>query len=103
MCSALHWRRVARRMIFSCWPRARRNAFRDNGVCPTAPFPETRRPASFVVRQTYFVNQLRRCRMSVFLSPAVRAFGLTMAFAAVVGAQGAQKACEVNESRPTQV
>jgi predicted Zn-dependent protease len=41
--------------------------------------------------------------MSVFLSPAVRAFGLTMAFAAVAGAQGAQKACEVNESRPTQV
>jgi Tfp pilus assembly protein PilF len=40
--------------------------------------------------------------MSVFFSP-VRAFGLTMAFAAVAGAQGAQKACEVNESRPTQV
>ena len=40
--------------------------------------------------------------MSVFFSP-VRAFGLTLAFAAVAGAQGAQKACEVNESRPTQV
>jgi len=42
--------------------------------------------------------------MSVFFSPAVRALGLTMAFAAVAGAQGAaQKACEVNESRPTAV
>src|SRR5947207_12285975 len=49
-------------------------------------------------------DQPRRCLMSVFLSPAVRALGLTMALAAVAGAQGAaQKACEVNESRPTAV
>ena len=42
--------------------------------------------------------------MSVFLNPVSRAVGLTFAFAAVAGAQGAsQKACEVNESRPTQV
>src|SRR6185436_3092504 len=42
--------------------------------------------------------------MSVFLNPVSRAVGLTIVFASVAGAQGAsQKACEVNESRPTQV
>jgi tetratricopeptide (TPR) repeat protein len=41
--------------------------------------------------------------MSVFLSPTARALGLTMAFATAAGAQAAQKACEVNESRPSQV
>ncbi|MEX2154681.1 MAG: hypothetical protein WD825_15165 [Gemmatimonadaceae bacterium] len=41
--------------------------------------------------------------MSAFLRPAVRALGLTIACAGVVGAQGAPKACEVNEGRPTQV
>jgi Tfp pilus assembly protein PilF len=40
--------------------------------------------------------------MSVFHSAAVRALGLTVAFAGVAGAQAA-KACEVNESRPGQV
>src|SRR5207237_5346312 len=50
------------------------------------------------------MNPPRRCRMSVFFGPAVRACGLTMILAAVAGAQGAaQKACEVNESRPTAV
>jgi tetratricopeptide (TPR) repeat protein len=41
--------------------------------------------------------------MSVLQSPTVRALGLTIALAGVARAQGAQKACEVNESRPTQV
>jgi tetratricopeptide (TPR) repeat protein len=41
--------------------------------------------------------------MSLLLSPAIRALGLTIAAAAVVGAQAAPKACEVNEGRPTAV
>jgi tetratricopeptide (TPR) repeat protein len=41
--------------------------------------------------------------MSVSLSPAVRALGLTFAVAGTAAAQGAPKACEVNESRPGQV
>src|SRR5687768_11051047 len=45
----------------------------------------------------------RRSRMSAFLRPAVRAVVLTIACAGVVGAQGAQKTCEVNEGRPNQV
>ena len=39
--------------------------------------------------------------MSAFLRPVVRAVGITLAAAAVAGAQ--EKACEVNESRPTAV
>lgn len=39
--------------------------------------------------------------MSVFTRPVIRSIGLTIAFAGSVGAQ--QKACEVNESRPTQI
>src|SRR4051812_33932880 len=46
-------------------------------------------------------EQSQECRMSFFRSPAASALGLTIAFAAVAGAQ--QKACEVNESRPQQV
>ena len=42
-------------------------------------------------------------RMSLFRSPVFRAVGLTIACAGVAGAQAAQKACEVNEGRPTQV
>lgn len=42
--------------------------------------------------------------MSVLENPVVRALGLTLAIASVAGAQGTpQKACEVNESRPTQI
>lgn len=41
--------------------------------------------------------------MSRLLTPTVRAIGLTMSIAAVAGAQGAQKECEVNESRPAQI
>lgn len=42
--------------------------------------------------------------MSVFESPVARALGLSIAFAGAAAAQGAApKACEVNESRPTQV
>ncbi len=40
--------------------------------------------------------------MSVFLRPVARALGLMIAGAGIVGAQ-AQKACEVNEGRPTAV
>ena len=39
--------------------------------------------------------------MSVFRSPATHALGLTIALASLAGAQ--QKACEVNESRPSQI
>ena len=41
--------------------------------------------------------------MSQLLTPTVRAIGLTITLAAIAGAQGAQKECEVNESRPSQV
>lgn len=41
--------------------------------------------------------------MSLFLTPTVRAIGLTISLAAAAGAQGAQKECEVNESRPAQI
>lgn len=41
--------------------------------------------------------------MSVFLRPTVRAIGLTIACAGVVGAQVVQKSCDVNEGRPTPV
>jgi tetratricopeptide (TPR) repeat protein len=42
--------------------------------------------------------------MSVFHSPAARALGLTIVLAGAAGAQGAaQKECEVNENRPTQI
>lgn len=41
--------------------------------------------------------------MSVFLRPAVRVFGLTLACAAVAGAQAAPKECQVNEGRPSPV
>lgn len=42
--------------------------------------------------------------MPVFLCPALRALGLTVACAGVVNAQAAaEKACEVNEGRPTAV
>jgi len=41
--------------------------------------------------------------MSVAQRPAVLTLGLSLALATVANAQGAQKACEVNESRPTQV
>jgi tetratricopeptide (TPR) repeat protein len=42
--------------------------------------------------------------MSLSLGPVVRTLGLTMACAGALGAQAAQqKACEVNEGRPTQV
>jgi tetratricopeptide (TPR) repeat protein len=39
--------------------------------------------------------------MSVFLSPAARAFGLTITLSVAASAQ--EKACEVNEGRPSQV
>ena len=42
--------------------------------------------------------------MSLFHGPAIRALGLTIAAVSVAGAQAAsQKACEVNEGRPTPV
>lgn len=41
--------------------------------------------------------------MSLFHGPAIRALGLTIATVSVAGAQGAPKACEVNEGRPTAV
>ena len=41
--------------------------------------------------------------MSVFHSPAIRSLGLTIVLAGNAAAQGAAKACEVNESRPGQV
>lgn len=41
--------------------------------------------------------------MSLFHSPAMRALGLTIAAVSVAGAQATQKACEVNEGRPTAV
>jgi tetratricopeptide (TPR) repeat protein len=41
--------------------------------------------------------------MSLLRSPALRALGLTIATVSVAGAQGSQKACEVNEGRPTAV
>jgi len=41
--------------------------------------------------------------MSVFIRPMVRALGLTIVSAGIAGAQAAQKACEVNEGRPTAV
>jgi tetratricopeptide (TPR) repeat protein len=41
--------------------------------------------------------------MSVLLRPMIRALGLTIVGATAAVAQGAQKACEVNEGRPTQV
>jgi tetratricopeptide (TPR) repeat protein len=41
--------------------------------------------------------------MSLFHSPAIRALGLTIAAVSVAGAQASQKACEVNEGRPTAV
>src|SRR5688572_3773979 len=49
------------------------------------------------------VHNSRSCRMSLSLGPVVRTLGLTMACAGALGAQAAQKACEVNEGRPTQV
>ena len=41
--------------------------------------------------------------MRVFLHPAVRAMGLTMALPMALAAQQAQQACEVDEGRPNQV
>jgi Tfp pilus assembly protein PilF len=41
--------------------------------------------------------------MSLLRSPALRALGLTIATVSAAGAQGSQKACEVNEGRPTAV
>ena len=42
--------------------------------------------------------------MSVFESPALRALGLTLVFAAAAEAQGAAaKDCDVNENRPNQI
>ncbi|HEU4995877.1 MAG TPA: hypothetical protein VFT29_13720, partial [Gemmatimonadaceae bacterium] len=41
--------------------------------------------------------------MSLSSSSVIRALGLTAALAGVAGAQAAQKACEVNESKPTAV
>jgi tetratricopeptide (TPR) repeat protein len=41
--------------------------------------------------------------MSVFPSPALRALGLTLVFAAAARAQGATKECDVNENRPNQI
>src|SRR6266480_573253 len=49
------------------------------------------------------MNRPRRCRMFVLQNPVARVLVFSVAFAGVAGAQGAAKACEVNESRPTQV
>ena len=41
--------------------------------------------------------------MTGFLRPIARTVGLTLGCASVLSAQGAEKACEVNESRPTAI